>query len=167
MNKDTVRYWVIFSWAITFVFVPLSFSFGQNRTAHAEEITVGKIEIKRVWSRATPRGARVGAGYSTIRNVGPKSDRLVSAQSEIADRVEMHTMTILDGIMRMRPLTNGVEIRPGETIVFKPGGHHFMFISLKRPIIKGEEFKASLVFENAGMVDLNFIAEGIGSPGPK
>jgi len=138
-----------------------------DRAANADEGSVGKIKISKLWSRATPRGARVGAGYLTIRNLGSKADRLVSGTSEIAKRVETHVMRISNGIMRMRRLADGLEIGPGATIEFKPGGYHFMFIGLKRPIVKGESFKVSLVFENAGAVELVFSAEGVGSSGPK
>lgn len=135
--------------------------------ANAAEVSVGKIKISRLWSRATPGGARVGAGYLTIRNLGSKSDRLVSGKAEIAERVEVHSMRVTDGIMRMRRLTQGLEIGPIATIEFKPGGYHFMFVGLKRPIVKGESIRASLVFEIAGEVEVTFVAEGIGSPGPK
>lgn len=167
MNTCTINYNTIVKWAVTSVLLLPFLTIGLSRSPNAADFTVGRIVISKVWSPATPRGARVGAGYLTIRNLGPKSERLVSGQSEIADRVEMHTMTMSNGIMRMRPLKNGVEIGPGETIVFKPGGHHFMFVGLMRPIVKGKGFKASLVFKNAGKVDLFFSAEGIGSRGPK
>lgn len=138
-----------------------------KRAASAGQESVGQIKITKIWSRATPRGARVGAGYLTLRNQGSKADRLVSSTSEIAERVEVHVMRVSNGIMRMRRLAGGLEIGPGATIEFKPGGYHFMFVGLKRPIVKGESFRVSLVFENAGAVELVFFAEGIGSLGPK
>lgn len=141
--------------------------FGMGRAAIAADVSVGKIEVSGPWSRATPGGARVGAGYLTIRNLGGKADRLVSGTAEIAERVEVHAMRVTDGIMRMRRLTKGLEIGPSATIEFKPGGYHFMFVGLKRPIVKGESIRASLVFENAGKVEITFVAQGIGSPGPK
>jgi len=138
-----------------------------GRTANAAEVSVGKIKISKPWSRATPGGARVGAAYLTIRNRGSKADRLISGTTEIAERVEVHAMRVTDGIMKMRRLTKGLEIGPSASIEFKPGGYHFMFVGLKRPIVKGESIRASLVFENGGEVEVTFVAQGIGSPGPK
>ena len=165
MGADSRR--ALYRVAIVLLLMSSCIAVGMDRAANATAISVGKITISKLWSRATPRRARVGAGYLTIRNLGSKPDRLVSGTSEISERVEMHVMRITDGIMRMRRLTNGLEIRPGETIEFKPGGYHLMFVGLKQPIVKGDSFKATLVFENAGPVELVFAAEGIGSSGPK
>ena len=135
--------------------------------ANANQISIGEIRISKLWSRATPKGARVGVGYLTVDNLAKKPERLISGRSKIAERIEIHAMSISNGIMTMRRLANGLVIGPRATIEFKPGGYHLMFIGLKKPIVTGESFEASLVFENAGTADVFFKAEGIGSPGPK
>jgi copper(I)-binding protein len=71
-------------------------------------------------------------------------------------------MAVTDGVMRMRPLAKGVEIAPGMTAKFEPGGLHIMFPGLKRPLEKGERFKATLNFENAGPVEVEFVVEAMG-----
>ncbi len=136
-------------------------------SASAADVSVGKIKISKLWSRATPGGARVGAGYLTIRNLGNRSDKLISGSSKIAERIEVHVMRVDAGIMRMRRLAQGLEIGPSETIEFRPGGYHLMFIGLKKTIVKGDSIKVTLVFEGAGEVQVTFVAEGIGSPGPR
>jgi periplasmic copper chaperone A len=65
--------------------------------------------------------------------------------------------------MRMRPLPAGVEIKPGETVEFKPNATHIMMMDLKQPIERGKPFKGSLVFEKAGPVDVDFAVEAIGA----
>src|SRR5437879_1282022 len=101
--------------------------------AHARDYKAGSIEVADPWSRATPKGASAGAGYMKITNTGTTSDRLVSESSNIARSVEFHETTTENGIARMRPLKNGLEIKPGETVEFKPGSYHVMFVGLKMP----------------------------------
>lgn len=137
-------------------------------TAHATEYKAGSIEISEPWSRATPKGASAGAGYMKITNTGTMPDRLVSESSDIARSAEFHETSMENGIARMRPLKNGVEIKPGETIEFKPGSYHVMFVGLKKPLAAGDHVKATLNFENAGKVDIDYDVLAMGaSPGQK
>jgi periplasmic copper chaperone A len=132
-------------------------------SAYAHDYTVGSLHIEHPWSRATPKGAKVGAGYLVIENRGSAADRFVSASAEFAGRTELHEMAVTDGVMRMRPLANGVEIAPGMSAKFEPGGLHVMFLDLKRPLEKGERVKATLNFEKAGAVEVVFVVEAMGS----
>jgi periplasmic copper chaperone A len=133
--------------------------------AWAHDFTKGSLHIEHPWSRATPKGASVGAGYLVIENRGSTVDRFVSVSvsAEIAGRTEFHEMAVVDGVMRMRPLSMGIELAPGMTAKFEPGGLHIMFLDLKRPLEKGERFKAKLIFEKAGEVDVEFVVEAMGS----
>jgi copper(I)-binding protein len=67
-----------------------------------------------------------------------------------------------EGVMRMRPLPNGIEIKPGETVELKPEGLHVMFVDLQKPIVVGDRIKGTLVFEKAGTVAIEFDAQGFG-----
>jgi copper(I)-binding protein len=132
--------------------------------AGAHEFTKGSLHIGHPWSRATPQGASVGAGYLVIENRGAEADRFVSVSvsAEIAGRAELHEMAVQDGVMRMRPLPRGVEVAPGMAAKFEPGGLHVMFLDLKRPFTLGERFKATLNFEKAGAVEVEFVVEAMG-----
>jgi copper(I)-binding protein len=135
-------------------------------TAHARDFKAGSIEVADPWSRATPRGASAGAGYMKITNTGTAPDRLVSESSDIARSVEFHETSMENGIARMRPLKDGLEIKPGETVEFKPGSYHVMFAGLKKQLASGDHFKATLTFEQAGKVDIDYDVLAIGaSPG--
>jgi copper(I)-binding protein len=133
--------------------------------AWAHDYTTGSLHIEHPWSRATPKGASVGAGYLVIENRGSTVDRFVSVSvsAEIAGRSEIHEMAVVDGVMRMRPLAKGIELAPGMTAKFEPGGLHLMFLDLKRPLEKGDRFNAKLVFEKAGEVEVEFVVEAMGS----
>jgi copper(I)-binding protein len=128
-----------------------------------QDIAAGSLKISAPWARATPKGAGVGAGYMTITNTGTAPDRLVGGSSDMSSRFEIHEMTMDNGIMKMRPLAKGLEIKPGQTVEFKPGGYHAMFLGLKKPFEKGQQVKATLEFEKAGKVDVPFTVEGVGA----
>jgi copper(I)-binding protein len=124
--------------------------------AAAQEFKAGSLEIDHPWSRATPKGAKVAAGYLTIKNTGTEPDRLVSGTSPVAGKFEIHEMILDKGVMKMRPVPEGVEVKPGETVELKPSSFHIMMMDLKQPIVRGKPFKASLKFEKAGPVEVEF-----------
>src|SRR3954462_14281291 len=98
--------------------------------ASAHEYKAGSLEIKHPWSRATPKGATVAGGYLKIINTGAAPDRLVGGSTEVAGKFEIHEMSTDDGVMKMRMLGNGIEIKPGQTVEFKPGSYHLMFVGI-------------------------------------
>jgi copper(I)-binding protein len=135
-----------------------------SSTAHAYDYKVGALEIDRPWSRAVPKGSTVAAGYLTITNTGTEPDRLISGSTPVAGKFEVHEMSVDNkGVMRMRPVPAGVMIKPGETVELKPQSFHIMMTGLKQPIEKGKPFKASLMFEKAGTVEVDFAVEGVGA----
>jgi copper(I)-binding protein len=132
--------------------------------ANAKDFHAGSLDLVNPWTRATPKGASVAAGYLTIKNNGTTADRLVGGASEAAARVEVHEMTMDNGVMKMRPIKGGLEVKPGETVELKPQGLHLMFIGPKKPLKQGDQLKATLQFEKAGNVELDFDVTGMGGP---
>ena len=130
--------------------------------ASAADYKAGSLDISDPWSRATPKGASVGAGYMTIKNSGSSPDRLVEGSSDIAAKFEVHEMKMENGVAKMRPV-KGLEIKPGETVELKPGALHVMFVGLKKPLSAGDHFKATLVFERAGTVSVDYDVRAMGS----
>ena len=139
------------------------FALWATAPVHGEDVTVGGLKISAAWVRATPKAAPVGGGYLTITNNGTAPDRLVGGSSDVSSRFEIHVMGIDNGIMKMRPAAAGLEIKPGQTIEFKPGGYHLMFVGLNKPLEQGQHIKATLQFEKAGNVTVDFVIEGIGA----
>ncbi len=129
--------------------------------AEAHDYRHGDLVIGHPWARATPGAARVGAGYLTIANDGEAADRLVAARVPFAGRVELHEMTMVDDVMRMRELADGIELPPGATVALEPGGLHMMFIQLREPLVEGDRHVATLVFERAGPVEVEFHVESL------
>ncbi|WP_423414889.1 copper chaperone PCu(A)C [Hyphomicrobium sp. B1] len=121
------------------------------------------IAIKHPWTRATAPGAAVGVGYLTITNTGKEPDTMTGGTFEGAGNVEIHEMKMDGDKMLMRQLKDGLEIKPGETVKFSPGGYHLMFTGLKTPIAQGPNIKGSLTFKNAGTIDVTYKVESIGA----
>jgi periplasmic copper chaperone A len=130
--------------------------------AMAQQYKAGSLEIDHPWSRATPKGAKIGAGYVSIKNTGSTPDRLIGGSFAGAEKVEVHQMTMDQGVMKMRPVAGGVEIKPGETVELKPDGLHLMLVGLKQPLKKGEQVSGTLQFEKSGTVEVQYTVEGIG-----
>jgi len=130
---------------------------------YATEYTSGPLTVTDPWSRATPKGAQVAAGYMTITNNGTTPDRLVGGSSDVAAKVEVHEMTMNQGVTKMRPIKGGLEIKPGQSVELKPGSYHLMLGGLKKPIASGDHIKATLEFEKAGNVNIEFDVRAMGS----
>jgi periplasmic copper chaperone A len=132
--------------------------------AGASDYELGPLKIDHPWSRATPKGAKIAAGYLTVTNTGSRVDRLLGATLADAERAQVHQMTTDNGVMKMRPLSGGLEIKPGETIELRPNSFHLMFTGLRAPLIKGQSVRGSLTFEHAGILEVEFAVEGTGAP---
>ncbi len=131
--------------------------------ASAHDIVKGDIVISAPWSRATPASASVGAGYLVITNKGPSADRLLSFKTDLSGQPEIHEMSNEGGVMKMRPLAKGLVIPAGETVKLEPGGYHLMLMQLKQPLTAGQRYKATLVFEKAGTVEVEFEVRAMGA----
>ena len=75
-------------------------------------------------------------------------------------------MTMDNGVMKMRPVEGGLEIKPGETVTLRPSGFHVMLVDLKQPLQQGKMAEATLKFENAGTVKVEFPIAAIGASAP-
>ena len=116
---------------------------------------LAQVEIENAWTRATPPGAKTGAGYMTIRNKSSSPDHLIGAASPLAARVEMHVHLHDGNVMRMRPV-KGYDIPANGSLQLKPGDAHLMFVDIERPFKPGEKVPATLRFERAGEKKVEF-----------
>ncbi|MBY5706835.1 copper chaperone PCu(A)C [Rhizobium leguminosarum] len=126
-------------------------------TAH--DFKAGSLELKHPWSAKAPPVAPVLGGYLTIVNTGAEADPLVGGSTPAAERLELHESTLVDGVARMRPAKQGIGIPTGETVSLQPGGAHIMLVNPKQRPAEGEKFKATLQFEKAGPVEVEFVVE--------
>jgi periplasmic copper chaperone A len=126
----------------------------------------GNLTIQHPWSRETAPGQAVGGGFMTITNKGASEDRLVSGTSPVAAEVQLHTMTMDGGVMRMRQVEGGIAVPARCALELKPGSYHIMFMGLKRQLRQGERFPVTLRFQRAGRVTVQFAVQPVTSTGP-
>lgn len=100
------------------------------------------------WISEAPPVARNNAAFITLTN-GSGKDALLAVESSVSAAVELHTMSMAGGIMRMQrlPLIN---LAPAETLRMAPGGRHIMLINMKQPLKAGDRVPLTLVFRKAG-----------------
>ena len=110
----------------------------------------GMLTVHDVWARpADTTGVDRSAAYFTLQNGLAEPVRLVSARTDAARVTEIHLSFEENGVMRMRPVVDGVEVAPGEAVAFEPGGYHIMLIDLQRPLVEGDRFPMTLTFDGA------------------
>ena len=154
--------------------MPATIAFGSDASSAAavhavlaakQSYELGQLVIEAPWARATPAGAQVGGGYLKITNTGKEADRLIGGSFPVATSVEVHQMTMSNGVMKMHKMGHGLEIKPGQTIELKPGSYHLMFNGLREGLKQGQIIKGTLQFEKAGSIEVEFQVLPIGAKG--
>lgn len=131
-------------------------SFISMPDAFAHEIKIGDITISHPWSRQSPMGADVSAGFMKITNTGTTDDKLISATAEIAPMVQLHDMKMDGDVMKMFEVEGGIPIPAGATVELKPKSLHIMFMQVPKQPHVDTMFKGTLTFEKAGKVDIDY-----------
>lgn len=131
-----------------------------STAAHAHGVTEGDIEIIHPNIPQPAAGAKTAGGYMGISNEGAEADRLIAVETDAAARAELHISEIgADGVSTMRHLEDGIEIPAGDTVVLERGGLHVMLMGLTGTLTEGDMVKATLVFEHAGKVEMEFMVD--------
>lgn len=110
-------------------------------------INANTFNVENAYVRATPPHAKNSAAFMVIHNNSNKTVKLISATSDIADRVELHSHTMSDGMMKMRQVDE-IIIKASDKAELRPGSFHIMFLGLKSPLIEGNSVKLTLYFNN-------------------
>ena len=139
------------------LFLALAFTVmsGLNGTVIASDI----FSFSDMQIRATAPGMKTSGAYLEITNNGALDDRLIVAQAAIAQRVEIHSMEMDSGVMRMRAVDGGLVIAAGDSVTLAPGGLHIMLMGLTKNLPAGSQHEITLVFEKAGPVTLTATAK--------
>lgn len=124
-------------------------------SASAHDYQAGTIHIDHPYARATVPGQPSGGAYLTLENRGKDADRLLAADSPAAKKTEIHTMSMVGNVMKMRE-ADGIELAPAAKVVMQPGdGYHIMLIGLKQQLKAGDTLPLTLTFEKAGKVEVS------------
>ncbi len=113
----------------------------------------GDIHITNSWARASAPGAP-SAGFMLVTNNGDTDDTLLSVSGDFAKRLELHSTTQVDGVMKMIHQQNGVVIPAHGSVLFKPGSYHMMFMGLSKNFVEGERYTVILTFAKAGDIEV-------------
>jgi copper(I)-binding protein len=116
-------------------------------------VSIGTLFIEGAFTRPTKAGDKDAEGYLSIINEGSVPDRLVSVDSDIANKAELRASGS-DG----QTLSDGIEIPAGATVNLAPGGQRVTFLNIHHPLKDGDIIHATLGFENAGQIDIGFHA---------
>ena len=125
--------------------------------ARAHGYKLGEIAIGHPYARSTAPGQPNGGAYLRLENRGP-DDRLLSATTAIAQRVELHNMQMEGDVMRMRQV-DAIELPTNQAVVLQPGGMHLMLIGLKTPLKEGDRFAMTLKFQKAGEATVDVVVQ--------
>lgn len=130
-----------------------------STAANAHDIRAGDLQIIHAHINAPAKGAKSAAGYMGITNDGAEPERLLGIEVGFADMAMLHTTTFsADGVATMAHF-DAVEIPAGDTVVLEPGGMHFMLMGLTQTMMVGDMLPATLVFEHAGRVEIEFMVD--------
>jgi copper(I)-binding protein len=121
------------------------------------------VQVVRPWSRPAPAGA-TGAGYLTLVNRGAKPDALVAVSSPLASGAMIHRSAVSSGVASMQHVDH-VELAPGASVTFAPGGYHVMFMGLKKPLVTGDALPATLTFASGARMNVAFAVRVTPPPG--
>lgn len=144
-------------WILGLVLVPVA--------GFAHELKAGNLTIGHPWTRATPGGSDMAAGYLKVVNSGTAADALVGAEVDGVGHVMMHETKDEGGVAKMEHVDK-VVIAAGQTVELKPGGVHLMWMDMTTPLKAGETVSGVLVFDKAGRVPVGFKVEAAGAKMP-
>ncbi|MBU7579910.1 MAG: copper chaperone PCu(A)C [Porphyrobacter sp.] len=136
----------------------------ENPAATKSAATI--VAIAHPWSRETAEGQNAGGAFMTIANTGTAADRLTGGSSPVAGRVEIHTVTMENDVMRMRQLEDGLEVPAGGEVTLKPGSFHVMLMDLKQPLKAGDKVPLTLTFKGAGPIETELEVRPAGAIAP-
>lgn len=127
--------------------------------ATAHEVKEGAIKIDHPRAAPTPAGAKTGAAYMVIVNNGKEPLEIKALSSAVADKVEVHTVTMDGDIMRMRPVALPITIAPGESLKLVKD-RHLMLIGLKKPLVEEDMIPFKVEFANGKTMEFDLYVEG-------
>ena len=109
--------------------------------------TFAEVSISDAWVRENAPGQKIGAAYMTLNS--PENSKLVYVEAKsVAGSVEIHSMTMNNGVMKMRMIEE-LKLEANKPATLKPGSFHLMMFDLKKPLKAGDEITFRLCFEDA------------------
>ena len=114
------------------------------------------IEVIRPVLKMVTENGKMGAGYFTIVNNTADIITLNGITSNIAKKQEIHEVILENDTYKMRPVKNGLSIKPGESLVFKSKSYHVMFFNINNTHKTNEMLQATLQFDKKVSIKIMF-----------
>jgi copper(I)-binding protein len=131
-----------------------------------QSFSAGSVTVTGAYLRATPPNAQSAGAYLTLSNSGSDADTLVSASSEAASDISIHSMSMVDGVMKMAPVEGGLAIPPGGSVSLEPMGYHLMLTGMEQPFVEGACVEMVLHFAKAGDLPIELNIGGFAQDAP-
>lgn len=121
------------------------------------------VQVASAICRPTPVGRQMTGCYLTLTSAA--ADRLVSASSPDAGRVQIHESRIESGMMMMHELREGLPLPAGEAVALAPGGNHLMLLGVTEPLVAGDSVALTLTFATSAPVEVTATVGQPAAPG--
>lgn len=131
------------------------FLFSTLLASYAGLVLAQGIAANHAWARFSVPGMSSSGVFMDLDNHSGKDDVLLSVSSPVAMSGEVHETTEVDGVMKMRPLPQGLPLPAGKVTQLQPGKMHIMLMGLKKPLVKGTTIPVRLTFRYAKPLMLN------------
>ena len=102
------------------------------------------------------------AGYFDVHNTGKQAVSLTGASSADFGMVMMHKSMHKNGEASMM-MVDKIDVAPGKTVQFAPGGYHLMLMHRKKDLKVGDNVLINLDFSNGQKMDVQFKVGGAGT----
>jgi len=142
----------------------ISFAASAERAQESGQIIVGNFILHGPYARILGKFAKSGGVFFALENIGKKDDRLIAIETTVAKKAMMHRTLMDNGIMKMRPIKGGVLIPAGGFHRFARGGDHIMLMGLNAHPGEGETLPLTLVFKQAGRLDVMIPVDNFRKP---
>lgn len=127
--------------------------------AAAHEIKVGDLTIIHAHIPQPSATAMAAGGYMGITNGGTTDDALIGVEAPFAKQAMLHSSeTTADGVTKMTHIDR-LDIPAGQTVNLERGGYHIMLMGLTQTLTEGQMLPATLIFEHAGRVQIEFMVD--------
>ena len=120
----------------------------------------GMVTVSDQWVKAVPdlAATKMTAVFGKLKNTGDKPSIIVSGTNSASPVTELHETVMVDGSMKMRPVTGGFTIEPGQTRELKPGSDHIMLMQMAKPLRVGDELTMTLMTKDNQTIEFMAVA---------
>lgn len=136
---------------------------GHDHMEHLVVALANGLTIEHPMVLVAGPAAKSAAGFMVIGNSSDSDDRLVAAEADFANTVQLHTHLMEDDVAKMREVEGGFEVAAGGSHELVRGGDHIMIMGLKSVPVIGETVNLTLTFENAGSFTVPFLVMPAGA----